>query len=139
MKSVFNICNVDFVFDLRDISTVFRMNLNNYNKLVDFDNRVVIRLSKVKNSLRLCSTSSKIKDFDIVFYLKSNYEFMEQILRCIDIISNNFIPKKFDHSEITGSTVLVPPKPLSEKEVIMKWKLDGTEEFDSNKIIITVF
>lgn len=139
MKSLFNVCNVNFIFDIRDISKVFRVNLNNYNRLIDFDGRVMLRLSKNKNSLRLCTPSDKIKTLDIISYIKSDYEFMSQIIKCIDIISRNFVPKSFDYSEITGEEVKVNENPLSDKEVILKWRLDGNEEFNENKIIITVF
>lgn len=138
IQSKFTICNVDFTFKIMNISSVFRINVNKLNKLVDFDNRIAIKLSKSKDHLKICNTSSSIKGVDIIPYLKSDYEFMTQVLRCIDIISRNYKPRSLDYSDITGDSPIVNDNPLSMNDVTIKWTSKIDDSIKGN-LLITIF
>lgn len=139
MKSNFTICNTEFTFDLMDTSKAFRMNVNNLNKLIDLNSMTVIKLSKSKGHLKLCNKSNKSTRVDILPYLKSNYEFMSQIMECIDIIKNNYKPRSLDYSDLTGNSddVILNNEPRCTKDVILKWTWNTPWNKDS--ILITIF
>lgn len=138
MRSKFIICNVEFTFKIIGISGVFRMNPYKLDKLIDFDNRSVIKLSKSKGHLRLCTISSSIRKIDIIPYLKANYEFMNQVIECMNIISRIYKPRSIDYSEITGEEVIVNEFPLSDKDIVIRWNNSDMSNLD-NKLLITIF
>lgn len=139
MKSSFTICNTEFTFDLVDTSKAFRMNTNNLNRLVDLTSMKVIKLAKSKGHLRLCNRSNKLTGVDIIPYLKSNYEFMSQIMKCIDVIKVNYRPKSLNYINITGSEsdYIINDEPRCNKDVILKWT--WATPWNKDSILITIF
>lgn len=136
-KDKFLICNTEFEFNLMDISKAFRINVNKIDLLVDFDSRLVVKLFKSKGILKLCSPSSKMSGVDIIPYLKSDYSFMNQIIKCIEIMQRNYQPVSLDYSEITGDSVICNKYPLYQGDIVVKWT--NSDKWDSNKTLITIF
>jgi hypothetical protein len=137
-KNKFNICGIDFEFNVLDISKAFRINVNKIDLLVDFDNRSVIKLSKTKGHLRLCNASVKRIKPEVISVLKTDTEFMDQIIRCIKLIMMNYHPVKLDYSDIMDSpSVMVNENPLCTDEIEMRWT--RPEVYDDSKLIITIF
>lgn len=136
-KDKFLICNTEFEFNLMDISKAFRINVNKIDLLVDFDSRLVMKLIKSKGILRLCSPSNKMNGVDIIPYLKSDYDFMNQIIKCIEIIQRNYQPVSLDYSEITGDNVIFSKHPLYQGDVVVKWT--NYDKWEDGKTLITIF
>lgn len=133
-KRVFTICNSDLVFNFLDISKVFRVNYKKLDKLIDFDNRLVLKLERTKYGLSLCKCNNKL-NIDIVDYLKSNNEFMNQILWAVNTIQKVIKPKSIDLSEITGSELITIENPLMDTDIVVKWT---NNQVVNNKLIISV-
>lgn len=136
-KDKFLICNTEFEFNLIDISKAFRINVNKIDLLVDFDSRLVVKLFKSKGILKLCSLSSKMSGVDIIPYLKSDYSFMNQIIKCIEIMQRNYQPVSLDYSEITGDSIICNKYPLYQGDIVVKWT--NSDKWDSEKTLITIF
>lgn len=140
LKTSFTICNTEFTFNIINISKVFRINPRKFDKIVDFDNKVAIKLEKSKYGLRLCKASNKTNGTDIIPYLKSNYEFMSQVLNFINLISRTMKPRSIDYSDIVDdeSSIEINEYPMSDNDVVIKWKNEDINE-NKDKILITIF
>ena len=132
LKFIFKGSQFSFMIDdINESSKVGDISL-----LSDLDNRLQVKLSKIRNCYYRITDHLKISDKNLIIdEMKSNYDFMSRVFDIINLIVLNINPRSLDVSDITGDKVFIL-NDRSSVNIVIKWSM--SEIIQKDKLLITI-